>query len=415
MPVARKSPIGGKSSQTELSVLKLIHAHPAISRVELSELSGFSSASITGIVNSLATRGLLVEEASSSRTIGRKRISLRLSQSLGYVVGVDLGTFHLRIAVTDLNGDLIVSKEQRTEMWQGRETVLQRSFALLDQVLAEAGVPLKKVVAIGVAFSGVIDTERGYVLSYPRLGQVEQWKNVPLREIVEERFGVPCQLEDSARAVATSEKEFGAGQKLSDFVYVDAGMGIGASLFINGTIYRGFHGSAGEFGHMTVDENGPLCCCGSNGCLEAMASASTIMEAVRTAIAKGVGSKTLEMAGGDPQKISIEIISQAARENDSLAYRALSEAASHVGAAAADLVNLLNPQAIIFGGALFRAAPELLLEQIRRVVRQRAMEKAANDACLMVSPLGSDAGARGVARLAAADRIEALYLKAIRS
>ena len=395
--------------------MKLIQMTPAVSRVELSTLSGLSSAAITGVISGLIAKGLLVEERSEARAIGRKRVALSLRRSLGYVVGIDLGTFNLRIAVTDLNGDLIAGLQVKTEMWRGREPVIQRCFDLVRETLAKAQVNFADLHGIGVAFSGVIDVQCGRILSYPRLGQVEQWRNVPLKKIVEDEFGVPCLLEDSVRAVATSERYLGAGQSLNDFVYVDVGMGVGASIFINGQIYRGFNGSAGEFGHMTVDEDGPLCCCGSYGCLEALATCTTIIDSVRVAIEKGVASKILELAGGDATAITIEIIGQAAEQNDSLAYRALSEAASHIGAATADLVNLLNPQAIIFGGALFRSAPTLLLEQVRRVVRHRAMEKSANDVSLKVSPLQSDAGSRGMARLIAATLLESIYLTGLAS
>jgi predicted NBD/HSP70 family sugar kinase len=405
-------PVVRKSSQTELGVLKLIQMTPAISRVELSKLSGLSSAAITGVIGGLIAKGFLAEERASTRAIGRKRVALSLRPSLGYVVGIDLGTFNLRIVVTDLNGEILAGRQEKTEMVRGREGVLERCFALVRETLDRAGVESPNLLGIGVAFSGVIDVENGCILSYPRLGQVEQWRNVPLRKIIQDEFGVPCLLEDSVRAVATSEKYLGAGQPLRDFVYVDVGMGVGAAIFINGQIYRGFNGSAGEFGHMTVDEDGPLCCCGSNGCLEALATCTTIIESVQAAIEKGVATKTLELAGEDRGSITIEIIAKAAEQNDSLAYRALTEAASHIGAAASDLVNLLNPQAIIFGGALFRAAPTLMLEQVRRVVRHRAMEKSANDVSLMVSPLESDAGSRGMARLVAAELVDSIYTEA---
>jgi predicted NBD/HSP70 family sugar kinase len=411
MPSLKTPRIVKKSSQTELNVLKLIQATPTISRVELSQLSGLSSAAITGVIGCLIQKGFLVEERATSKAMGRKRVALTLRRSLGYVVGIDLGTYNLRIALTDLNGEILASQMEKTEMNRGREGVLQRCFCLVRELLSTAGVEASELLGIGVAFSGVIDVEHGMILSYPRLGQVEQWRNVPLKKIVEAEFGVSCLLEDSVRAVATSERYLGAGQTLKDFVYVDVGMGVGSSIFINGQIYRGFNGSAGEFGHMTVDEDGPLCCCGSNGCLEALATCTTIIEAVQTAIEKGVPSKTLAMAGGDSSAITIEIIAQAAEQNDSLAYRALTEAASHIGAAASDLVNLLNPQAIIFGGALFRSSPTLLLEQVRRVVRHRAMEKSANDVTLLVSPLLSDAGSRGMARLVAAQLVESIYLR----
>jgi predicted NBD/HSP70 family sugar kinase len=387
----------------------MIQDSPAISRVELSDQSGLSSAAITGVIGALIRHGLLTEKRISGTAIGRKRVALKLHASLGCVIGIDLGTYNLRIVVTDLNGETLVSQSFKSEMSRGRELVLERCFTLAKQTLAEAGDGAGKLLGVGIAFSGVIDVHNGVILSYPRLGQVEQWRNIPLRNIAEREFGVPCMLEDSVRGVATSEKFMGRGQSLQDFVYVDVGVGIGASIFINGKIYRGHNGGAGEFGHMTVDENGPLCCCGSNGCLEAMASGSTIIEAARIAIQKGVASKISTKCDGNLGNITLEIISEAAEQNDSLAYRVLSDAATHIGFSCADLVNLLNPQAIVFGGALFRAAPDLLIEQIQRMVRQRAMEKMVNEVSLELSALSGDAGAYGMARLMAAHLIPSVY------
>jgi predicted NBD/HSP70 family sugar kinase len=399
-----------KSAQTELGILRLIQAAPSISRIELAERSGLSTAAISGIVNALIQRNLLVEEPSPASAIGRRRIGLSLRSDLGYVVGIDLGTFNLRVVVTDLNGTPFASRQEKTEMWLGRTDVLNRCFAMVKETVAMAGIRMDEVRGMGVAFSGVIDVEHGVILSYPRPGQMEQWKNIPLKALFEEEFAVPCLLEDSVRAIATFEKTQGSGREFNDFVYVDVGMGVGSAIFINGQIYRGFNGSAGEFGHMTVDEDGPLCCCGSSGCLEAVASCATIIESVKVALRKGVTSKIIEMAQGDSENITVENIAGAAEDNDSLAYRALHEAAAHIGAACADLVNLLNPQAIVFGGALFRAAPKLVVDEIRRAIRRRALEKPANEVKLVVSPAESDAGAKGIARLIAAGIVEPLFM-----
>ncbi len=149
-------------------------------------------------------------------------------------------------------------------------------------------------------------------------------------------------------------------------------MGIGAAIFINGEIYRGPGGNAGEFGHMTVDERGPLCSCGNNGCVEALASCAAIIRTVRGAINTGVNTKVRELAQGKFENISIEIIAQAAIENDSLASRVLRDATSHIAVALADVVNLLNPKIVIFGGALFQSAPELLMEELKRSIKRRA-------------------------------------------
>jgi predicted NBD/HSP70 family sugar kinase len=213
------------------------------------------------------------------------------------------------------------------------------------------------------------------------------------------------------RMAALAEKQVGIAVELSDFVYIRIGMGIGACIFIEGEPYRGAGGSAGEFGHMTVDENGPLCYCGNNGCLSALASCSAIILAVASAIRKGVHSKIQEMVENDLDQINIEMILQAAVENDSLAFRVLNDAAVHIGVALADVVNLLNPSVVIFSGPLFQSNPQLMLESIQRVIRQRALEKAANEVQLIVSTLGADAPALGAARFAAARSIEKLYVQ----
>jgi predicted NBD/HSP70 family sugar kinase len=280
---------------------------------------------------------------------------------------------------------------------------------LIDQALQDTGVPKETLAGIGISHSGVVDSSRGVVLSFPRPGQMADWKNVALRDLVEERYKVPCVVEDSVRMAALAEKQMGTATELSDFVYIRIGMGIGACIFIDGEPYRGAGGSAGEFGHMTVDENGPLCFCGNNGCLSALASGNAIIQAVTSAMQKGVQSRIQDMVENNLDRIHIEMILQSAAENDSLAFRVLNDAAVHIGVALADVINLLNPAVVIFSGPLFQTEQQLMLESIQRVIRQRALEKAANEVKLIVSNLGSDAPAIGAARFAAAKSIASMH------
>lgn len=402
-----------KSAQTELNILRLIHSHAHISRVVLAKVSGMSTATMSGTVHSLLRKKLVVGHSDSSGAVGRRRISLRIRPDLGYVVGVDLGTFNLRVLIVDMSSNIVYSRTWKTQMPRGREDVIRRTFEAIHEAIHQAatasGIDPKAILGIGMGHSGVIDVDRGVVLSFPRPGQMEEWRNVPLRSMVEAEFGIPCLLEDSARAIALAERHFGAGGQFQDFMYIDVGMGIGAAIFIDGLLYRGSGGSAGEIGHITLEEAGPLCFCGNRGCLEALASCAAIIENVKAAIRQGVGTMVAEMVDGDLDRIDVETIAQAAAKNDSLSYRALNEAAAHIGAAAADLVNLLNPSALIFGGALFRAAPDFLLKDLQRTIRQRALEKSANDAQLLVSSLGSDAGARGAAWLIAEKLLPSLH------
>ena len=273
---------------------------------------------------------------------------------MGHVVGVELGSFLTRIVVADVSSNISYKTEIETRMAEGRERVISRTFDAVHHAMKEARVSRDTLKGIGMGHSGIIDTQKGLVLCFPRPGQMTQWRNVPLRDMLEEEFGVPSTLDDSARMMALAEKHFGLGRELNDFLFIEVGMGIGASMFIDGKLYRGPGGSAGEFGHMTVEENGPLCSCGNRGCLEAMASCAAIIQAVKSAIQHGVNSKIPELVDGNLDRIGVEVIVQAAKENDTLSFRVLHEAIARVGVLLADVINLLNPSFVIFAGPLFR-------------------------------------------------------------
>jgi len=365
---------------------------------------------MTAMVQRLIARRLVVESGKGETNAGRKPVSLSLRHDLGYVVGVDLGSFFLRVIVTDILGNICHQIETETRMAEGREQVLSRTFGAIHRTIETSRVPKAAIQGIGMAHSGVVDSQTGIVLCFPRPGQMTQWRNVPLRDMLEKEFGIPSLVDDSARMMALAEKHFGLGRETADFLFIEVGMGIGASIFIDGKLYRGPGGSAGELGHMTVNEDGPLCSCGNNGCLEALASCAALIQAVRSGIQQGVISKVSELVDGDLGRISIEMIVQAARENDTLALRVLDEAVSHIGVVLADVINLLNPGVVIFGGPLFREGQELLLDRLRQVIRQRALEKSANEVELKVSSLRSEAAALGAARLIAEEVLERLYM-----
>ena len=393
----------------ELLILRLIHSGSNRSRLELARKANLSPAAITSIVQSLINKRLVVEGSANSSSVGRKPVPLQIRHDAAYLIGVDIGSYYLRVVVTDMNGTIQYQHQSKTNLAEGRDRVLKRTFEVIHGAMRGSGLPKSAIAGIGIGHSGVIDSQNGLVLSYPRPGQMAEWRNIPLQSIFEKEFQVPCLLEDSVRTIAIAEQSFGLGKDLDDFIYIDVGMGIGAAIFFDGRLYRGAGGKAGEFGHITVDQDGPLCSCGNNGCLEAVASCAAIIEAVQTAINRGVDSKVRSLSGGDMDQVSIELIAQAGTENDSLAFRVLHEAASYIANGLADLVNLLNPKLILFGGALFRATPSLLSDPIRTIIKQRSLEKSSNDVRLQVSPLGSEAGALGASRLIAEKTLESLY------
>jgi len=402
-----------KAARNELSILRLIHAEPMISRIELARQTGLSAALVGGVVGRLVGKGLVVEAGPASTTVGRKPVPLSVRSDIAYLVGVDVGSFLTRVVITDFLGRSICATETETRMAEGRSRVLGRTFETIRKTIQDSRLPDSALKGIGIAHSGVIDSERGVVLSFPRPGQMTEWKSVSLEQLVEQEFGLPVLLDDSTRMMAIAEKFFRKDRKLRDFLFISVSMGIGAALFVDGALYRGPGGFAGEFGHITVDENGPLCCCGNYGCLEALASGGAIIQSVRTAIQKGVDSKVRDLTMEDLDRISMEIVTRAAAENDGLAGRVLHDAVSHIAVALADVVNLLSPRVIILGGPLFRLAPQLITEPLMRVVKQRAFEKSANEIRLEVSSLGSEAAALGAARLSAEAILESVYLERV--
>jgi predicted NBD/HSP70 family sugar kinase len=400
-----------KAIQRELNILQLIHSNGQISRLDLARNTGSSLASLTTIAHRLIQRKLIVEAGQSSTPFGRKPVLLAVRDDLAYFVGVDLGTYFLRVVIADINGRIVYKARRETELFQGRERVLKKTMRAIHEAMEKADLPKGSIQGVGIGHSAVVDTERGMVLSVPRPGQLLEWKNVPLRALAEKELRLPCTLHDSVRAVATAEKHFGWGKHFKDFIYIDAGMGFAAGIFVDGKLYGGPGGGAGEFGHLTVDDRGPLCCCGNHGCLEAMASSAAIIQAAKDAIQKGVNSKIQELVGGELDRVSIECISEAALANDSLAFRVLNEAVSRIGIVLAGVVNLLNPHTVILGGALFRCAPPLLLESLKRLIKQRAIERSANEVEFKVSSLGTEAGALGASRLIAEKVLLDLYEK----
>ena len=385
--------------QRELHLLQLIHSGINNSRLELARQADLSPSSITAIVQRLIKKGLVVESEPATSQLGRRPIPLQIRKDAAYLVGLDLGSFFQRVVITDANGEIVYKSKTRTEMNVGRERVLERTFLAIHQAIRESKIPSKSIKGIGIAHSGVIDSDAGVVLSYPRPGQMTQWRNVPLRDIFQKEFSLPCLLEDSVRTATIAEKRYGSARELNNFIYINVGMGIGAGIFLDGKIYRGAGGKAGEFGHITVDENGPLCSCGNNGCLETVASSAAIIQSVRAAIEAGIDSRIRELADGDLENVSIELISQAAGMDDSLAYRVLQKSASYIGIGLANLVNLLNPKVLVFGGALFHEIPQLIADPVRRIIKQRSLERSAQEVELKVSTLGAESSALGAARL----------------
>ena len=203
-----------------------------------------------------------------------------------YILGVDLGGTKIATVLTDLSGKILERVEVPTEASKGQDVVIQNIIQSVDMVLAETGVSTDEVIGLGIGSPGPLDRKTGVVLEAPNLG----WKNVPIRDILQERYNVPVYLENDANAAGLAEQKFGAGRGRDYVLYVTVSTGVGGGIILGGRIYDGAHGIAGEVGHITIDADGPACNCGGIGCLEAFASGTglgdVLVEARRQAKTK---------------------------------------------------------------------------------------------------------------------------------
>jgi predicted NBD/HSP70 family sugar kinase len=373
--------------------LRPLYSMAPLSRTDLAEMMNVTPSHVSIIVGKALKAGLLIERGLAPSTGGRPRILLQVNPDFAKLIGVDVGRYRTRFVTTDFAGKVLSYEWLPTEPLKGRDRLLR----LVDEKLKAQLAKFPEVVAIGIAHSGVIDQRTGKVLFWPT---IEGWDNVPLRQIFEEAHGLPTFVEDSVRTMAIAEERFGHAKGLENFLFVNVGWGIGSAIFIDGRLYIGRDGLAGELGHTTVEGNGELCSCGNQGCLEVLSSASAIVRRVRSELERGIDSNLKREIGGDLDRLSVEAIAAAAKLGDRLPERILSEAGTYLGIALASMVNFMNPEKVILAGMVPRAAGEILMNPLLYNLRHRALQGAAKDLAVVVSQLGEEAAAAGIALVA---------------
>jgi len=370
-------------------VLKRICARGQISRAGLAQELDLAPSYVSLIARELLASGSVCESGMAPSRGGRPGRLLQINPQLAHLIGVDIGTVNCRVLVTDFLGQILAFQTFRSQALKGPGPLL----GLIHREIEGYRRTFPSIRAIGVAQSGVIERVTGTLLFWPK---VRGWQDVPLKALLEREHGLPTIVEDSARTMAVAEQAFGQGQGLQNFVHVMVGTGLGATLFVGGELYIGSSGLAGELGHTTIDENGPLCSCGNRGCLEVYSSGWAIIHRVRTALTDGVTSTLAPALEEHPEELSLEMIVEAGKSGDRLSQTVLSEAAAHLGTALAGMVNVLNPEKIILGGPLPRVAGDTFLDPLLYFLRARAFQRSVSATQVVISQLDEKASALGV-------------------
>jgi glucokinase len=314
-------------------------------------------------------------------------------------VGVDLGGTNIRAAVFDGGMKILGRSERPTRAQEEADAVIRRIAACVREALDRSSVAADEVAGVGVGAAGLTDWRTGVVVLASNLG----WRDVPLKERLEQELdGLRVEVDKDTNAAALAEARLGAGREFRHFLYVTAGTGIGGGLILDGTLYRGATGGAGDIGHVVVDPDGPRCGCGDHGCVEVFSSGAGMVNRAREMLAGGAEAASSAMT---VEALTPQTIFEAAGEGDVVAARVVETAGRALGLALADYVNINNPEAIVIGGGVVRAG-RAYTEPVERELRRRALPALGEIVKLVPPELGDDVGVTGAALLLAESEIE---------
>ncbi|MCM2576961.1 ROK family transcriptional regulator [Streptomyces meridianus] len=359
-------------------VVRAVRLVGSLTQAEIARATGLSAATVSNIVRELKDRGTV--EVTPTSAGGRRARSVSLSGDAGVVVGVDFGHAHLRVAVGNLAHHVLAEEAEPLDVDASAAQGFDRAERLVKRLVASTGAGAEKVIGVGLGVPGPIDVETGTLGSTAIL---PGWTGINPREELAGRLGVPVYVDNDANLGALGELVWGSGRGVKDLAYIKVASGVGAGLVINGRIYRGPGGTAGEIGHITLDESGPVCRCGNRGCLETFTAARYVLGLLQAS------------HGAD---LTMERVVSLAREGDPGCRRVVGDVGRHIGSGVANLCNLLNPSRVVLGGDLADAG-ELVLGPIRDSVARYAIPSAARRLSVVPGALGGRAEVLGALAL----------------
>lgn len=317
-------------------VVRAVRMAGSLTQAEIARGTGLSAATVSNIVRELKDGGTV--EVTPTSAGGRRARSVSLSGDAGIVIGVDFGHTHLRVAVGNLAHQVLAEESEPLDVDASSAQGFGRAEQLVNRLIETTGISPGKVIGVGLGVPGPIDVESGTLGSTSIL---PGWTGINPSEELAARLGVPVYVDNDANLGALGELVWGSGRGVKDLAYIKVASGVGAGLVIDGHIYRGPGGTAGEIGHITLDESGPVCRCGNRGCLETFTAARYVLPLLRPS------------HGPD---LTMERVVQLAREGDPGCRRVIGDVGRHIGSGVANLCNLLNPSRVVLGGSSPRPA-----------------------------------------------------------
>lgn len=356
-------------------ILNKIRLSEPISRAQIAKETSLTPPTVSSIVKELIAQGIVRESTLGSSSGGRRPTMLHIHKNGFYVIGVDAGPERVECILTDLTGTIYERAASKLDTPITNDQFLAVLIATIKRVFQAQD----KIIGIGIAMHGVVDVDTGTSLVAPILNL----KNIPIKSVIEEEFNITVKVENDARAFALGESWFGGHEAFESMVAVNIGRGVGAGVVINGKLYHGAQGIAGEFGHMTIDINGDICECGNQGCLQTFVSGA--------AIAKRAGKQF------SADLTAKEVYESALNGNQAYADL-LVETGKMIGIGLANLIHLFNPSKIVLGGGVMKSE-RFIMPALLETVKQKVLTNKAKETVVTVTRLGEDATILGAVAL----------------
>jgi len=384
-------------SESEKELIDLIRKYGEFSKADLAAYTGFSRSKITGCVDSLLQKKIIIPNHGTEFTGGRRSKTFSLNGRLGLMAGVDIGATSIDIGLADFSGKLLHRYAETATVRDGPIKILGRVCSLIEKMLKDNQLNPEQLNGIGIGVPGPVDFSVGTLVSPPIM---PGWDRYPIIQTVQQWFPFANVVVDNdVNVMALGETYQGAGKGVPNLIFIKIGTGIGAGILCEGKIYRGSNGCAGDIGHIGVNKFGPLCHCGNKGCLEAVAAGPAIAERSIMAAQAGKSPILLKIYERNGKTLHAEDVGEAAREGDAFAIESIRESGQYIGDVLAGLVNFFNPGMVVIGGGVANLG-NLLLSSIRQTVLNRSLPLATKDLHIVFSDIGPDAGVLGAVNLA---------------
>lgn len=375
-------------------LLDCLRTGTALSRANLAERTGLNRSTVSSIINDLIQQNLVRETEYQSASVGRPGMSLELNPRGGCAVGVEIGVNFISTILTDFVADVLWRCNVPSAPEEGQEVIIKRAEALVAEALARGKDAKLPPLGIGLGLPGLVDVQEGNLVIAPNLG----WRDVPLQRMWCDRFGLPVFVENEANAAALGEIFFGVARNATNLIYLSAGVGLGAGIILNNKLFRGSGGYAGEIGHTTIAPNGELCGCGKRGCWETVAGPRAIVRHAKSALAEGSRGILYDLAKGNLDWVTVDLVVQAARLGDPVALESLEQVGVQLGIGIANLINIFNPDMVVLGGALSLAS-DFLMPVVKATVLEHALLQPQDIVQLTTSAHGADTCVMGTVAL----------------